>query len=142
MTDHREQNDTTPAVAWGLAASTLLAIVAAKQLGIIGHLPDPPGRIWNSDAITSSKTAHPLGIPDGILGLASYATTITLLLAAPKSPTARRLLPYKLTADASAAAFNTARQLITFRRLCSWCTATALATVAMVYDATRKPTKG
>ena len=117
------------------ATSTAIATlipVALYQCGSIPRLPDPPGAYFDSEAITSSKAAHPLGIPDSFPGLASYGTTLALLIAARKSPTARTLLHAKLIADASLAAINMTRQLVSFRKLCSWCTGTALATAVLV----------
>jgi len=119
-------------VACAVAVLTLVP-VAAHQLGLLDHLPDPPSGLFDSDRITESKTAHPLGIPDSVLGLGSYAATLALLLASRRLRIARPLLHAKLAADSSAAAFNVVRQVVKFRRLCSWCTGTAIATAAMVY---------
>ena len=129
--DQRHDNNLALA-ATGVALLTLLP-VAAHQLGFLDHLPDPPSEVFASDLITESKAAHPLGIPDSLLGLASYATTFALLLAARRVRLARPLLRAKLAADASAAAANSVRQVVTFRKLCSWCTGTALATAAIVH---------
>jgi uncharacterized membrane protein len=107
--------------------------VAAHQLGGLKHLPDPAGDIFDSDKITESKAAHPLGVPDSLPGIASYTVTLALLLTARRSKVARALLGLKLSADASAAGFNVVRQVVTFRKICSWCTATAAATGPMVY---------
>jgi uncharacterized membrane protein len=115
----------------GTAIATLIP-VALYQCGSIPHLPDPPGAYFASEAITSSKAAHPLGIPDSLPGLASYGISMALLLAARKSSTARTLLHAKLLADGSLAAINMTRQIISFRKLCSWCTGTALATAVLV----------
>ena len=119
-------------VATGVALLTLVP-VAAHQLGFLEHLPDPPAAIFASDAITESKTAHPLGIPDSLLGLASYTATLALLVAARHCRLAQPLLRAKLAADASVAAANSVRQVAKFQRLCSWCTGTALATAAIVH---------
>ena len=45
---------------WVLAAATCAAMatlipVAAHQIGVIDHLPDPPGRVFASDRITNSS---------------------------------------------------------------------------------------
>jgi len=121
-------------MACAVAMLTLLP-VAAHQLGLLNHLPDPPSDLFDSDRITESKAAHPLGIPDSLLGLGSYAATLALLLAARRIRIARPLLRAKLAADSSAAAFNVVRQVVKFRRICSWCTGTAIATVAVVHYA-------
>ncbi len=91
--------------------------------------------MFDSERITLSAAAHPLGIPDSYLGLASYSTTLALLLLAKRSRVAERLLGAKLVGDAGLAAFNTVRQVVSFRKLCSWCTGTALATGLVVYGA-------
>lgn len=137
MASDHESLDLGAATACCAAAIVCLLPVAAHQLGLIDSLPDPPGSLWNSDGITESDAAHPLGIPDGLLGLGSYGATLALLLAARESNAARRVLPWKLGADGAAAAFNAVRQVVSFRKLCSWCMGTALATVGMVYFGTR-----
>jgi len=114
------------------AAVATLIPVAAHQLGILGHLPDPPLSIFASDQITESKAAHPLGVPDGVLGLGSYTATLTLVGLAHAQPKARRLLALKLLGDGSMAGFNVVRQMVAFRKLCSWCIGTALCTAVML----------
>lgn len=114
-----------------LALATLVP-VALYQTGMLRRLPDPPGAIFDSEWITSSTDAHPMGIPDGLLGLGSYSATLALLLAAPSSGIVRALLSAKLAGDRSMAAFNVVKQVVKFRRVCSWCTGTALATGLLV----------
>lgn len=110
-----------------------LVPVTLFQIGAIGVLPDPPMPIFASEHITSSEAAHPLGIPDGILGLASFSATLGLILLAKHSRTSRLLLGGKLLLDGGMAAFNTGRQVMNFGKLCSWCMGTALAAGVMVY---------
>ncbi len=110
-----------------------LVPVALFQTGVLDSLPDPPSRVFDSNWITQSKTAHPFGIPDALLGLASFSTTLTLILLARKSSKAKELLGVKLALDASAAAFNATRQIVKFGKLCSWCTGTALAAGVMAF---------
>ena len=107
--------------------------VALYQTGIIENLPDPPSRFFNSEMITRSKAAHPFGVPDALLGLASFSSTFVLILIAGRSTRARKLLAVKLTLDTTAAAFNVARQLSSFRRLCSWCTMAAFGAAVTAY---------
>jgi uncharacterized membrane protein len=115
------------------AALATLAPVAFYQTGLISHLPDPPLPIFQSERIVSSKAAHPIGVPDSLLGLANFGATLALILLARRSPLSRRLLGAKLSVDAVAAAFNVGRQVVRFRALCFWCTGTSLATAAMVW---------
>ena len=105
----------------------VLGYIALRQIGVVKHLPDPPGRMWNSDEIVMSKAAHPFGVPDGLLGLASYAVTVGLIA------TGSELVPLKLVADAGVAGFNVVRQVVEFRKVCSWCMLVAGCTGAMVW---------
>lgn len=125
-------NSEAAAISAACVAIATLVPVALFQCGAITDLPDPPGPWFGSNRITTSKSAHPFGIPDALLGLASYGTTLALVLAARRGYPFRRLLRAKLSIDCGIAAFNVVRQLIVFRKMCSWCTGTALATAAMV----------
>ncbi len=132
QTSNQQHAGNVALAATGVAILTLLP-VAAHQLGFLHHLPDPPSQHFASDEITESKAAHPLGIPDSLLGLVSYSATFTLLLAARRFRIARPLLKVKLSADAAAATGNSIRQVVSFGKLCSWCTGTAIATAAVVH---------
>ena len=121
-------------------ALTTLVVVACHQLGALEHLPDPPSRLFDSDRITGSKAAHPLGVPDSVPGLASYSTTLALILLAERERqrddtlgTVGILLGLKLVADMGLALGSTVRSVVQFGKLCSWCTGTALATGVMAY---------
>jgi uncharacterized membrane protein len=115
-----------------IALGTLVP-VALYQTGLLSRLPDPPGKVFDSERITESAEAHPFGIPDSLLGLGSFGTTLALILFAKRSRVAGKLLGGKLALDLSMAVFNATRQVAKFGKLCSWCTATALATGAMAY---------
>ena len=119
----------------GACCATLATLipVALFQTGVTPVLPDPPSAVFASERITKSKEAFPLGIPDSLLGIASFGTTLTLALLAKRSPLARQVLGAKLTLDGSAVAFNVVRQVVSFGKLCSWCTGTAIAAGVMVY---------
>lgn len=125
--------DRTLAIIGCCVALATLVPVALFQGEVIDTLPDPPGEVFDSERITMSAAAHPLGVPDSFLGLASYGTTLALLLMAERSKMAHRLLGVKLAGDAGLATFNVVRQVVSFGKLCSWCTGTALATAAVVY---------
>lgn len=118
--------------AWAAAAAIVtLGVVAARQLGAVQRLPDPPGKVWDSDGIVMSKMAHPAGIPDGVLGMASYGVTLGLLLVAEEAKWLRPVAHAKVRMDAAAAATNAVRQVVVFRRMCSWCMATVVCTAVM-----------
>ena len=113
-----------------------LVPVALLQLRLLKKLPDPPGSVFDSAKIVTSKDAFPLGIPDGLLGLGSYGATLLLLVAAEAGAGSGGLetaLKAKLLIDGSMAGWNAAKQWRSFGSLCSWCMATAAATGAMVY---------
>lgn len=126
------------AIACCCAAMATLTPVALVQLRILKDLPDPPGRFFNSKRIVTSKGAYHLGIPDGVLGLASYGVTLALLLASqPSRPLVRRALQAKLAWDATMAIRNIRKQFTEYRRVCSWCMGAAFATAGLVYFARR-----
>lgn len=116
-----------------VAAIASLVPVVFYQLGVMRHLPDPPSNVFDSDRITSSRMAHPLGIPDGVPGVASYGTTLVLAAMACRSTPVRRMLGAKLLLDGGVASFNAVRQVVRFGKLCSWCMGTVAATAVMVY---------
>ena len=113
------------------AALATLVPVALRQFKLIRHLPDPDHHTFNTDRVVTSSKSKPLGIPDSVLGIASYSTTLALVLLAPKNPIARKLVGPKLVVDTGMATVNTVRQFTSFNKLCSWCFLTAAATVAM-----------
>lgn len=115
------------AITAGVGAMAALIPVVLRQTGVVRHLADPPGEVWDSDEIVMSKAAHPLGIPDGAFGLASYALTVGLIMSGSS------LVRAKLVCDAGAAGFNVVRQVVTFGKLCSCCIAAAGFTVPMVW---------
>jgi uncharacterized membrane protein len=109
--------------ATGTSIATLIP-VALHQLGAVHHLPDPPLRVFDSDGITGSKMAHPFGIPDSLLGIVSYTVTLALASAKTENQVASRCLAMKVAFDGALAAANTVRQVVKFRRICSWCMGT------------------
>lgn len=110
-----------------------LISVAMYQVKTIRHLPDPPSEVFNWDAITGSRQAHLFGIPDALLRISSLGATIALVLASRRSVTTRRLLVAKLALDMTPAVFSMTRWAVSCRKLCSWCTVTALATGIAAY---------
>ena len=127
MSAFRKQVPSTVILANAAAVVTLVPI-ALHQLGVLGHLPDPPSSVFQSDRLTESKMAHPLGIPDGLLGIGSFSATLALALLGRSHRNARKLLAVKLLGDTAFAGFNVVRQVVSFQKLCSWCTGTAICT--------------
>jgi hypothetical protein len=115
-----------------------LGTVAAYQLGLLKHLPEPPGRFFDADRVDASGEAYQfLKTPDAALGLASYAATLVLAgRRADEHPSSHPVLSLalgaKVTADAAGALLLTVEQGTKHRRFCSWCLAAAALSVATV----------
>ncbi len=115
-----------------------MALISLYQMGIIRHLPEPPLPRLNADKVDAAADAYELlAMPDAVLGLSSYATTLMLAAAggtnreatAPWLPLA---LAGKAVIDASQAARLTWEQWAKHRVFCSWCLFAAGATFATV----------
>jgi len=120
--------------AWAASGAVVaLGVVTARQLGMVRRLPDPPGAMWDSDAVVMSRAAHPAGVPDGVPGMASYGVTLALLLLAEDAEWVRPVARAKVMLDAAAAGMNAVRQVVVFRRMCSWCMAAVVCTAAMAW---------
>ncbi len=59
-----------------LAAIGSLGVVSLYQIGILGHVPEPPLPYLDADEVDAAPEAYEvLEMPDGVLGIASYALT-------------------------------------------------------------------
>jgi len=65
----------------GLASMTAVSLL---QTGVVKHLPDPPLPCFASDKVNLSDDAFPLGIPDGLIGLLSFAANLPLAAYGPR----------------------------------------------------------
>jgi uncharacterized membrane protein len=54
------------------------AIISLYQIGVIRHLPDPPGKLFHSDKVNASAKAYAMGLPDGTAGAGLYALILML----------------------------------------------------------------
>lgn len=54
------------------------AVISLYQTGVIRHLPDLPGRVFDSDKVNGSRKAYAWGVPDGTTGALLYAATLAL----------------------------------------------------------------
>lgn len=119
-----------------LAAMGSLGVVALYQLGIIGHLPDPPLPGFDADKVHGSAKAYAmLATPDAVLGLSSYA--VTLALAATGNPDRARSQPWlslalaaKVACDLGLAGLLTWNEVTEQRALSAWSLLTSGATGA------------
>ncbi|HZU27107.1 MAG TPA: vitamin K epoxide reductase family protein [Bryobacteraceae bacterium] len=97
-----------------LFSAGAMGVIALYQTGVLKRLPDPPG--FDSARVVTSPEARRFGVPDGLLGLASYGITAALALAGAKGA-----LVAKVTADAAVAAKLTADEWRKHHAFCFWC---------------------
>ena len=78
-------------VGLSVASMAAMGVISAYQLGFVRRLPDPPG--FDSEAVVGSRRAYRyFGVPDGLLGLGSYAATAVLAAAGGNDRARRRPL--------------------------------------------------
>lgn len=115
-----------------------MGVIAAYQTGIINHLPEPPLPLLDADRVDASSEAYEkLSMPDGVLGLASYAVTMALVAMGGQDRANRRpwiplAMAAKVATDAVQAGRLTLDQWTRHRAFCSYCLMGAAATFAMV----------
>ncbi|CAN5812087.1 hypothetical protein BH11MYX3_BH11MYX3_20870 [soil metagenome] len=129
---------TVAAVAAGLVVD--FALIGMRQYGVIRHLPDPPG--FDSNAVTTSRAAYPLGIPDSALALVGLGGIIALATARGTARTGRPPmfdigLGVATAVGAGGATYflNTMRRQ---RRICAYCLVGAAGMFAMAAIAVPK----
>ena len=124
-------------VGLSLVGMASMAATSLLQTGVIRHLPDPPLKGFNSDKVNLSKTAFPLGIPDGTLALVSF--TLNLPLAgyggADRARTASwvpLLAGAKALVDAAVAGWYFYQMPTREKAWCAYCLTAALASFAIL----------
>lgn len=116
----------------GLAA---MAAVALRQTGVVSHLPDPAIKGFDSDKVNMSSTAFPLGIPDGLIGFASYGANVPLALVGGRNRACDRpWLPIALSGKAAVDTLVSAWYLYQMptreKAWCGYCITAAIASFA------------
>lgn len=105
--------------------------MALYQFGLVGHLPDPPGSIFDSDRVDASGEAYAVGrTPDATLALVSYGVTLALIGMGGEDrsrthPWIAFVQALKVAADTASAAMLTVEQVSKHRAVCFWCLAGA-----------------
>jgi uncharacterized membrane protein len=132
--DLRRRRAVIAAALIGMAA---MCAVTLLQTGIVSHLPDPPGRWFDSDAVNSSDTAYRFGFPDGTMVLASLALTIVIASfggadRAATQPWVPLALSAKALVDAAFAAVYLHQMLTKEKVACPYCLVVAAATFVIV----------
>ncbi len=128
--------DSTAARGWTIALSLVglanMGAVSLLQTGVVRHLPDPPLPGFDSDRVNLSKTAFPLGIPDGTLGLLSFAVNLPLAAYGPadrdrRLPWLPVLATTKALADSLVSAWYFYQMPVHEKAWCGYCILSALA---------------
>ncbi len=125
-------------VGLSLIASTAMGVIAPYQMGLVRHIPEPPLPWLDADRVDAAPEAYGmLSTPDAILGLVSYAGTMSLAAMggedrAATQPWIPLSLAAKVAADTIMAAKLTADQWTKHRAFCSWCLLASAATFATV----------
>lgn len=102
------------------------ALVTLSQMGVVRRLPDPPLKIFDSHAVTTSKPAYLLGVPDAALATCNYALNLVLASAGGSRRGGRSrvwssVLLASCVGGAIGAAGYLADMLFDQRRLCGYC---------------------
>ena len=65
------------------------SIISLYQVGVIQHLPDLPGDVFDSDYVNGSDEAYQFGAPDAPISAIVYALNMTLATAGGTEKTGR-----------------------------------------------------
>lgn len=121
-----------------LGSIGIMGLITLYQMGIIKRMPEAALPYLNADKVDASEEAYArLAMPDGALGIVSYAVTLALAsMAGPDRARTRPLIPLALTAKAAVDAIQagqlTVDQWVRHRAFCSWCLLTAGITFAVL----------
>jgi uncharacterized membrane protein len=125
-------------VALSLANIASMGVIALYQTGILKHVPELPMPGLNADKVNGSAQAYQyLNTPDAVLGIGSYAATMTLAAMgstdrAKREPWIPLAMGLKAGADAIVSAKLSLDQAKSYRAFCLWCLLAAGATFATV----------
>jgi uncharacterized membrane protein len=125
-------------VALSLAACASMGLIALYQTGLIGHLPNPPVPMLDSDKVDASDEAYSkVSTPDSLLGLTSYAVTAVLAAAGGRDRARRRpwlslALAGKVLVDSLFSVRLLWVQPVKYKAWCFWCLIAAAATFGSI----------
>ncbi len=123
-------------VGLSLLGSASLGLVAAYQMGMIKHLPEPRLPYLDAEKVDASAEAYEwLSTPDAVLGIASYGVTMVLAaMGGSDRATTQPYIPLAHVAKVALDVFNAGRltlsQWTKHRSFCMWCLIAAGATFA------------
>jgi uncharacterized membrane protein len=127
------------AIAALLAAE--FAVLGMRQYGVIRRLPDLPIRGFDANAVSTSRAAYPLGIPDASLAVVGAGALIVLATAGGSRRSGRApLLDLALGAAIGVGAISAVTyfiQMVRQRRVCIYCIASTAGFLSLVPLAAR-----
>lgn len=125
------RRDIAALAALGLVDFSLISLF---QLGYIRHLPDVPGKVFDTEKVNSSKDAVLFGLPDGVVSLGAYTATIGLAVAATRFKKPSRVLDVAMGAVLLGQAAGAAQYLYNMtavqKKVCVYCVAGAVINFA------------
>ncbi|MDP9382172.1 MAG: vitamin K epoxide reductase family protein [Chloroflexota bacterium] len=126
-------------VTLGLSLAGIASMTPATllQMGVLKHLPDPPLKSFNSDKVNSSYDAYRFGVPDGTLGILSFAANLPLLAfgganRAQDKPWVPLVATGKAAVDATVALWYFYQMPTKERAWCIYCIAGQLASLGIL----------
>ncbi|MFL5305055.1 MAG: vitamin K epoxide reductase family protein [Polyangia bacterium] len=126
---------------WIVALAALAAadaiVVALRQTGIIRRLPEPPGRIWDTNRVVTAPVAYAMGVPDAPIAAVVYLSMIGFATRLGRRHARRRPwsalgLAAGATGAAAGAAFYLWDMLAREKKLCPYCLGTATASFTLL----------
>lgn len=128
-----------------LGAIGSLGVVSLYQVGILDRVPEPPLSYLDADEVDAAPEAYEvLQMPDGVLGITSYALTAAFAAAGGEDRVSERpwiplALAAKVAFDVAQAGKLTLEQWTEHRAFCLWCLAAAasFATAPLVVPEAR-----
>ena len=121
-----------------VVSNAALSVVGLYQFGLLKRVPEPPLPGLGADAVDAAGEAYQLGhTPDSTLGLVSGGISLVLAgMGGPQRASEHPLLPLamfgKAVLDATNGAYLFAEQVTKHKKVCSYCTVSALALIASV----------
>lgn len=106
------------------------SLISLYQSGVINHLPDLPGDLFDSDYVNGSDEAYQLGAPDAPISAMVYGLNMVLATAGGTEKTGRPpvldlLLGASLVVNAGGAANYLVNMVTKQKKVCLYCVAGA-----------------
>jgi uncharacterized membrane protein len=126
---------------WIMALAAVAAadaiVVALRQTGIIRRLPEPPGRIWDTNRVVTAPVAYAMGVPDAPIAAVVYLSMIGFAARLGRRHARRRPwsalgLAAGATGAGAGAAFYLWDMLAREKVLCPYCLGTATASFTLL----------